>query len=54
MSFLIKDNELLVIYNEICDKVTNTIKKGKTCVQQKYLKTKIDLMEEKSIQSKVS
>ena len=28
MSFLIKDNELLVIYNEICDKVTNTIKKG--------------------------
>ena len=28
MSFLIKDGELLEKYNEICDKVSNNIKKG--------------------------
>ena len=27
MSFLIKDNELLVFYNEICDNVRKVIKK---------------------------
>ena len=28
MSFLIKDGELLENYNEICEKVSNSIKKG--------------------------
>ena len=41
MSFLIKDNELLVIYNEICDtitnSITNTIKKG-VCGEPVYNK----------------
>ena len=44
MSFLIKDNELLEKYNEICEKVKNSIKKefdSEPVHNQKYLKAKI-------------
>ena len=43
MNFLIKDKELLEKYNEIWDKVSNTIKKrfdGEPVYNDKYLKTK--------------
>ena len=52
MSFLIKDNEQLEKYNEIWDKVRNTIKKrcyGEPVYNEKYLKTKIKSMKEKLI-----
>ena len=42
--FLIKDNELLEKYNEICQKVRNSIKKEfdtEPVYDEKYLKTKI-------------
>ena len=44
LSFLIKDNELLEKYNEICEKVKNNIKKEfdiEPAYNKKYLKTKI-------------
>ena len=44
MSFLIKDNEILEKYNEICEKVKNSIKKefdSEPVHNQKYLKAKI-------------
>ena len=44
MSFLIKDNDLLKIYNEISEKVKNSIKRefdSKPVYNEKYLKTKI-------------
>ena len=44
MSFLIKDNELLEKYNEIWEKVKNSIKKEFECepvFNEKYLKAKI-------------
>ena len=52
MSFLIKDNEQLEKYNEIWDKVRNTIKKrcySEPVYNEKYLKTKIKSMKEKPI-----
>ena len=52
MSFLIKDNEQLEKYNEIWDKVRNTIKKrcySEPVYNEKYLKTKIKSMKEKLI-----
>ena len=47
MSFLIKDNELLEKYNEIWEKVKNSIKKefnSEPC--EKYLKAKINFSNE--------
>ena len=44
ISFLIKDNKLLEKYNQIWDKVTNTIKKGsdsEPVCNEEYSKTKI-------------
>ena len=44
MSFLIKDYELLEKYNEICEKVRNSIRKefdSEPAYNEKYLKTKI-------------
>ena len=44
MSFLIKDNELLKTYNEICEKVSKSIKKefdSERVYNKKYLKTKV-------------
>ena len=44
ISFLIKDNELLKKYNEICKKVKNSLKKEfdwKPVYLEKYLKPKI-------------
>ena len=44
MSFLIKDDELLEKYNEIWEKVSNSIKKifhSEPVYNEKYLKTKI-------------
>ena len=45
MSFLIKDNEFLEKYNEIWEKVTNSLKKefdSEPLYHQKYLKAKIN------------
>ena len=42
--FLLKDNELLEKYNEICQKVRNSIKKEfdtELVYDEKYLKTKM-------------
>ena len=50
MSFLIKNEELPEKYNEIWDKVRNKIKKefnSEPAYNEKYLKTKIKLYEEK-------
>ena len=47
---MIKDDELLQKYNEIWDKVSDTMKKGfdsEPVYNEKYLKTKIKLYEEK-------
>ena len=44
MSFLVQDNKLLEKYNEICEKVSNIIKKGfdgEPVYNDKYLKNKI-------------
>ena len=44
MSFSIQNNELLEKYNEIWDKVSNTIKKGfdsEPVYNEKYLRTKV-------------
>ena len=48
--FFTKDNELLEKYNEIWDKVSNTIKKGfdsKPVYNEKYFKTKMKSCEGK-------
>ena len=53
MSFLIKDEKLLEKYNEFCKKVSNIIKKefgSKSIYNEKYLKTKIKSIMEKSAQ----
>ena len=53
ISFLIKDNQLLEKYNEIWDEFSNIVKKGfdsEPVYNEKYLKTEINLMREKSIQ----
>ena len=50
MTFLTKDDELLKIYTELWDKVSNTMKKGfdnKPVYNGKYLKTKIKFHEGK-------
>ena len=50
MSSLIKNDELLEKYNEIWDKVSNTIKKrfnSKPIYNEKYLRTKIKSYKEK-------
>ena len=52
MSFWIQNNELLEKYNEIWDKVSNTIKKGfdsEPVYSEKYLRTKV-----KSYEGKIS
>ena len=44
ISFLIKDNELLKKYSEICEKVKNSLKKEfdwEPAYHEKYLKAKI-------------
>ena len=51
MSFLIKDGELLGKYNEIWEKVSNSIKKGfdsEPVYKEKYLKTKVKSFEGKT------
>ena len=50
MTFLIKNNGLLEKYNEMWDKVSNTIKKGldsEPVYNEKYLKTEIPFYEGK-------
>ena len=52
-TFLIKDDELLEKYNEIRDKVSNSVKKGfhsESLYNEKYLKSEIESCEEKSTQ----
>ena len=52
ISFLIKDDKLLEKYNEICDKVSNSIKKGfdsEPVNKEKYLNIKI-----KSVKGKIN
>ena len=53
MSFLIKNDELLEKYIKAWDKVSNSIKEGfdsESIYSEKYLKTKISFMKEKSTQ----
>ena len=53
MSFLLKNDKLLEKYNEIWNKVNNTIKKGvdsESLYNEKYLRTKKNFMKEKSAQ----
>ena len=50
MSFLIKDDKLFKKYNEICEKVQNSIEKefnSKPIYNEKYLKAKIKSCNEK-------
>ena len=51
MTFLMKNNGLLEKYNEMWDKVSNTIKKGldsESVYNEKYLKTGIPFYERKT------
>ena len=55
MSFLIKDEKVIVKYNKIWKKVSNIIKKefdSKDVYNKKYLKTKIKFYQGKSRQKK--
>ena len=53
MFFFVRNDELLVKYNEIWDKVSNTLKKAfdnEPVYNEKYIRTKINLMKEKLAQ----